>query len=84
MLTIRFFSMIRESLDREEMTLDWDEGLADINAVKQTLADAYGEHWREVLFQGNLLHALNQRVVRPEHSVADGDEIAFFPPMTGG
>jgi molybdopterin synthase sulfur carrier subunit len=36
------------------------------------------------LYQPNVVHALNQRVVNTDHMLADGDEVAFFPPMTGG
>ena len=32
----------------------------------------------------NVIHAVNQRVVMIEEPLHDGDEIAFFPPMTGG
>jgi molybdopterin synthase sulfur carrier subunit len=31
-----------------------------------------------------VLCAVNQAVARPEQAVADGDEVAFFPPVTGG
>ena len=32
----------------------------------------------------NLLSAVNLEYVNPDHAVADGDEVAFFPPVTGG
>ena len=28
--------------------------------------------------------AVNQRLVRADHPIADGDEVAIFPPVTGG
>ena len=55
------------------------------------LADAMGVEVK-LLKQGNGLlpaqqfdrAALNQEYVDPDHPVADGDEVAFFPPVTGG
>lgn len=84
MLTVRFFSLVREALATETLTLAWSPALSDVAAVKAALAAEHGDDWQSVLFQPNLVHAVNQRVVWPEHPVADGDELAFFPPMTGG
>ena len=84
MITVRFFSMVREALGVEELNVEFSEGTQSIASLKRTLADQHGSTWDETLHQPNLVHALNQRVVRIEAPVADGDEVAFFPPMTGG
>lgn len=84
MLTVRFFSMIREALNRGELVLEWHEDMTTVNAVKEHLVAMNGEDWREVLFQPNVVHAVNQKVVFPDSAVQAGDEVAFFPPMTGG
>ncbi len=84
MLTIRFFSLIRERLNIGEMHIEWQEQLSTVAAIKEHLVETHDDTWREVLFQPNVVHALNQRVVFPDTSVQDGDEVAFFPPMTGG
>ena len=36
------------------------------------------------LEDGKLLAAVNQTLVSFDHSLTDGDEVAFFPPVTGG
>ena len=84
MITVRFFSMVREALGVEELNVEFSEGTQSIASLKRTLAAQHGSIWDETLHQPNLVHALNQRVVRIEAPVADGDEVAFFPPMTGG
>jgi molybdopterin synthase sulfur carrier subunit len=40
--------------------------------------------WALALEEGKLLAAVNQTLVSFEHPVVDGDEVAFFPPVTGG
>ena len=83
-VTIKFFSLIREALDTDQLTLDLPESVNTVADVKQWLAATRGERWHETLFQPNVVQAVNQRVASPEQCVAAGDEIAFFPPMTGG
>ena len=84
MLTIRFFSLLREALNVDTMNLDWDTGYGSVEELKRSLIASGGVLWEEQLTHPNIIHAVNQVVVNPEHSLQDGDEIAFFPPMTGG
>jgi len=84
MLTVRFFSLIREAVDCEEMSVPWSEDTATVDKLRTHLANQGGEIWREALFQPNVVCARNQRVVDTAQALADGDEVAFFPPMTGG
>lgn len=84
MLTVKFFSLIREALDVEQMTMAWSEDVATMVSLKQMLIQQGGAKWSEALLQPNLVHALNQRVVFEDAALSDGDEVAFFPPMTGG
>jgi molybdopterin synthase sulfur carrier subunit len=83
-LTIKFFSLIREAVGVSELTMTFDPQVATIDALKTALGAAHGEVWVEALSHPNLVHALNQRVVDPDAPLSDGDEVAFFPPMTGG
>ena len=87
-ITIKLFSALREALGVSEFQLD----LADISeascqvnvaAIKKLLSQR-GVEWQEALNQPNLVHALNHKVVFIDAAVFDGDELAFFPPMTGG
>ena len=83
MIEVRFFASVRESLGVEAMQV-MTEGLTTVADVLRTLRTSGGEGVSEVLGVENLLVAVNQVMVKPDHVVADGDEVAFFPPMTGG
>jgi molybdopterin synthase sulfur carrier subunit len=87
-ITIKLFSSLREALGESEVELalsDISEASSqvDVAAIKKRLSQR-GAGWKEALNQPNLVHALNHKVVFTDAVVSDGDELAFFPPMTGG
>ncbi|MGE9716199.1 MoaD/ThiS family protein, partial [Escherichia coli] len=43
-----------------------------------------GDRWALALEDGKLLSAVNQSFVQGTYAIKDGDEVAFFPPVTGG
>ena len=75
-LTVRFFASLRERLDRDAVTLDTDQ--------TATVADAWRLATDGAPMPSNVLAAVNQEYATTETAVNDGDEIAFFPPVTGG
>ena len=87
-VTIKLFSALREALGESEFELDLSDlseasAQIDVAAIKALLSQR-GEEWKEALNQPNLVHALNHKVVFTDATVSEGDELAFFPPMTGG
>ncbi|WP_303785541.1 molybdopterin converting factor subunit 1 [Azovibrio restrictus] len=78
---ILYFASLRERLGRGEESLELPEGLATVGELKDWLAG----QGREALGQTpNLRFAVNQEMARASDPVLDGDEVAFFPPVTGG
>lgn len=84
MLTVRFFARLREALDCAALQLPWQDDLTDLRALEALLSDRGGEVWRQVLAEENVIRAVNQVVVNGNPPLQDGDEVAFFPPVTGG
>ena len=87
-ITIKLFSALREALGESEFELDLSDvsvasAQVDVAAIKRLLSQR-GTEWKQALNQPNLVHALNHKVVFTDAVVSEGDELAFFPPMTGG
>lgn len=84
MIKVLFFARLREQLDTEMLELEAGPGLPNIAAIIELLKQRGGE-WAEVLGDEQLmLMAVNQEVADADTAVRDGDEVAFFPPVTGG
>lgn len=84
MVTILYFARLREALDTgtEQFELPGDVG--DLASLSALLARRGGAWAREFGQTGNIRAAINQTLVQGDHALSDGDEIAFFPPVTGG
>lgn len=81
MIKVLFFAQVRELVGTDSLTLD--SQATTVEALRQQLA-AQGSRWALALEEGKLLTAVNQTLVEPSHAIKDGDEVAFFPPVTGG
>ena len=74
-ITVKFFASLRERTGKAEVTLINVQGL-DISTIWQQIAC--------MPMPANTLCAVNMEYVDRNHIVSDGDEVAFFPPVTGG
>ena len=76
MITVKFFASLRERIGHGSVEIDCPAP-ATVESV-----------WRQVSGDGALgegiLAAVNHDYVPPDHGINDGDEVAFFPPVTGG
>ncbi|MCE4553455.1 molybdopterin converting factor subunit 1 [Pelomonas cellulosilytica] len=79
---LRFFASLREKLgEGEALSLPDGSTVAD---VREALRARGGVH-AEALAPGRAVRsALNQTMSAESATLADGDELAFFPPVTGG
>ncbi|MGH7873222.1 MAG: molybdopterin converting factor subunit 1 [Candidatus Binatia bacterium] len=79
-IRVKFFAILRERAGAANV----DKDLADGSTV--------GELWRELqkdypkldVAGIRLLYAVNQNYVEKNHSLKDGDEVVFIPPVSGG
>ena len=84
MLKILYFSHLREQLGRECDDLVLPERVANVAELIEFLKNA--DPVVNDIFKSTpkILVAINQVVVSRDSKVTQNDEIAFFPPMTGG
>jgi molybdopterin synthase sulfur carrier subunit len=75
-IKVRYFASLREQMGRTEETLAAD-GLSTVNDVWKSIS-------RGQPLADNMLAAVNMDYAKPGSPVKDGDEVAFFPPVTGG
>ncbi|WP_435234884.1 molybdopterin converting factor subunit 1 [Psychromonas sp. PT13] len=82
MIKVLFFASVRDQLGVSELQVtnqdntDLDSLLA--NLIKQ------GTVWNKALNTKSLMMAINQTMVSSNCALKDGDEVAFFPVVTGG
>ena len=80
---LRFFASLRETLGVGDEAVTLPAGVDTVAGLQQWL-QARGEPWRDALADDRLLVAVNQEVGDVQTAVTDGDEVAWFPPVTGG
>jgi len=75
-IKVKLFASLRESLGYSQRDMDISDG--------QTLNDV----WKQIIGNSEqpdeVLMAINMNYANPGVMVKDGDEVAFFPPVTGG
>lgn len=81
MITVLFFAQVRELVGTDRLELS--EHYPNVESLRQSLVKR-SDRWALALEDGKLLTAVNQSFVPTTHPLTDGDEIAFFPPVTGG
>ncbi len=82
MIRVQYFARYREALGIDAEQLSGDKRFATLDVLRQHLL-ARGGVW-EVLAEQNLMCARNQELCSLDEPLTDGDEVAFFPTVTGG
>lgn len=82
MIKIIFFAALREQLNCDQLTLP-AENVNTVEQLKHVLVVQH-PHWAAHFENTSLLCAVNHDMVSSEHLLNAGDEVAFFPPVTGG
>jgi molybdopterin synthase sulfur carrier subunit len=82
MIRVLYFASLRERLGLADEVIDRQPGT--VAELRAELARR-GDHWREA-FAGDatVMVAVNQAMADNDQVLADGDEVGFFPPVTGG
>ena len=83
-MKVFMFARLREMLGEECVELSDQDCPASVGELRALLCRQVDAELAEALTDPNVFCAVNQRVVDEEHPLSAADEVAFFPPMTGG
>ncbi|AJP48413.1 molybdenum cofactor biosynthesis protein MoaD [Rugosibacter aromaticivorans] len=78
-----YFAGLREALGVTTETLVLPTGVDTVATLREFLA-ARGAPWTALVTIKNLRAAVNQQMAGQDTHIQAGDEVAFFPPVTGG
>ena len=79
-IKVLYFASLREEVGRSSDAFDYPAEITAPLKIEQLWQQATGQE----SFPENLLVAINQEYTDSTAHVTDGDEVAFFPPVTGG
>lgn len=82
-LKVLFFAALREQLDTAQLSVAVPVAGISAEQLLLQLIEQGGSCWRDALQQRPLL-AINQQMAAWSDPVMPGDEVALFPPVTGG
>ena len=83
-ITLLFFAGLRERLGVSREEIDVPAEVGTLGALRSHLLRRGGA-WSEALAEGKLVRmALNQDMAGSAAAIRPDDEVAFFPPVTGG
>jgi molybdopterin synthase sulfur carrier subunit len=95
-VSVRFFTSLREIVNKREETLEFPEGeKVTVDTVLKALSQSYGKRFVDYVYEGksgevrgflqllvNGKSATNQNGLQTE--LQDGDVLAILPPVGGG
>jgi molybdopterin synthase sulfur carrier subunit len=79
-----YFAWLRERIGRAEEEMTLPPGVDSIAALIAWLRDRGAPYDAALAKDARIRSAINQEFASPDARFAAGDEIAFFPPITGG
>ena len=83
-MRILYFAWVRERVGKAEETLEPPASVVTVSDLMQWLSSR-GEEYAHAFEQAKVIRAaIDKRHVKPDTAIGGAEEIAFFPPMTGG
>ncbi|MBT8145275.1 MAG: molybdopterin converting factor subunit 1 [Gammaproteobacteria bacterium] len=84
MLSVNYFASIREALGRSSEVLELPASVDDVQDLIDFLVTRDPQGFAVLADDSKVLVAVDQTVVDRTHQLQGNEEVAFFPPMTGG
>lgn len=84
MMQILYFGRVRSRIGMPGEEISLPEGVSTVAGLMEWLKGRGERHARAFEDADAVRAAVNQEIAPPDAAVAENDEVAFFPPMTGG
>ena len=84
MLKIIYFASLRDRIGRADEQIELPANAATLADLIAHLSELHGQVWSDQINNTPVLTAVNHEMCERSQAIKDGDEIAFFPPVTGG
>lgn len=83
-IKLLYFASVKERLGKDAEDIEVPPGISTVGGLRAHLSERGGAY-ADVFAEKKLVKAaVNQDMVAPTASLKGGDEVAFFPPVTGG
>ncbi|MEE2730863.1 MAG: molybdopterin converting factor subunit 1 [Pseudomonadota bacterium] len=83
MIKVLFFARVRDQVGCSELEVELPDTVSNVGAFTDLLKSR-SQACCDALSNPNILVAVNQEMASSQTTVEDGDEVAYFPPVTGG
>ena len=83
-LNLVYFAWLKQNIGKGSETVDVPGNVTDVTRLREWLRSQSGGHGEAFGKDAVLRAAVNKQIVSDDHALKDGDEVAFFPPFTGG
>ena len=83
-MTLLYFAWLRQVIGSGEEQITLPPGIGDVRGLIAHLKGLDAKYAQVFADEGRIRTAVNQHHAALDAPVSDGDEIAFFPPVTGG
>ena len=80
-ITVLFFATLRDVVGARQLSMELDDKLQTVGGLRSGLSQRYPEAERNLQVA---LAAINEEYAFDHDRIHDGDEVAFFPPVSGG
>jgi molybdopterin synthase sulfur carrier subunit len=81
---VLYFAWLRQTIGIDEEDVDPPASVTDVDGLIAWLKARGGSYAKALEDPSMVRVAVNQEYVKGDHSIAAGDEVALFPPVTGG
>lgn len=83
-MELKYFAWIAEIIDKREESLEIPSGIETIGQLIDYLSSIDEAYKKAFEKRKSIKFAVNQVLVNENELISKADEVAFFPPMTGG